>query len=749
MTQGFDDDQTRSFATLTAGTRVSHYEIISKIGAGGMGEVYLAEDSQLDRKVALKFLSFHLSQDETSRARFTREAKAAAKLDHPNIVPVYEVGGYKGRPFFAMAYIAGQSLREVIKKGKLSIAEAIELTMQICRGLHKAHEFGVVHRDIKPGNIIIDKEQRARILDFGLATVSGEEKLTKTGSTLGTLAYMSPEQAKGSEVDHRSDLFSLGIVMYELVAARTPFKRETDVATIHAIVNEEPEPLARYKSDVLPELQRIVSKCLAKNPNERYQTSADLMADLRLLDRTATSEQHGTSGRVATLEPSIAVLPFTNMSADQENEYFADGLTEELLNVLARNPELKVIGRTSSFAFKGKQEDLRDTGQKLGVGTLLKGSIRKAGNRVRITAQLVNAVDGFHLWSESYDRVLDDIFAVQDDIAQSVATAMNVTLLGKSAVKRTSNPESYELVLRANQSSQQITKSAVGVAADLYQKAIDLDPDNAQAWAGLARAFATQAAYVYDDVQESYRRSKKAAQNALALDDAQPEAYEVMGWIRTSFEYHFDEAGIAFRKAYSLAPNNSRIVSSLSLHEGLLGRFEESLCLSKLSVELDPLNPETHLSHGRVLTWANRFDEARGALNRALELSPNITSANLLLSWTYLLQGKLDEALESIEKEESAGRRYCGLAMVYHAMGKKEESNRALAEFLLCGDQWGFQFAAVYAYRDEHDKAFEWLEKSVALRDAGIPWAYRSQFLKNLHADSRWPVFLKKIGFFG
>ncbi|MCH7691764.1 MAG: protein kinase, partial [candidate division Zixibacteria bacterium] len=512
-----DNDKTQTHVVLSQGTMVEHYRIIEKIGAGGMGEVYLAEDTKLDRKVALKFLPSHIAQDADVRTRFTREAKAVAKLDHPNIVTIHEVGEFNGQPFFAMQFIDGKTLQHYCKEEPLSVSQIVNLIMQISDGLGNAHAAGIIHRDIKSANIIVDQEFRPKILDFGLATVQGGDALTKAGSTLGTVAYMSPEQARGSKVDHRSDLFSLGIVMYELIAGRTPFKRTNDTGTMHAIINENPEPLARYKSDVPPELQRIVTKCLAKNANERYQSTADIAVDLRILDRITASGEHEISGQTAASQTSIAVLPFANMSADPENEYFADGLTEELLNVLAKNPELKVIGRTSSFAFKGKQEDLREIGKKLGVGTILEGSVRKAGNRVRITVQLVKTSDGFHLWSETYDKVLEDIFAVQDEIAGAVANALDVTLLGKSATKQTNNPESYALVLRAKQSAQQMTKSAIGLAANLFQKAIDLDPDNAQAWAGLTQAFVNQAGYGYEDVQEAYRRAKKAAQQALAL----------------------------------------------------------------------------------------------------------------------------------------------------------------------------------------------------------------------------------------
>ena len=417
-----------------------------------------------------------------------------------------------------------------------------------------------------------------------------------------------------------------------------------------------------------------------------------------------------------------------------------------MLNALAKNPELKVSGRTSSFAFKGKKEDLRGIGQKLGVGTLLEGSVRKAGNRVRITAQLVNTVDGFHLWSETYDRVLDDIFAVQDEIAKSVTAAMNVTLLGKTVSKRPPNPESFALVLRANQSAQQMNKSGLGVAINIYQKAIELDPDNARAWAGLARTLAIQVAYGHANYNETYSRSKEAAQKALALDETLPEAHQAMAFILGALEMKFDECGVAYRKAYALAPNDSQIVSSLSIYEGISGRFEKALRLSKLAVELDPLNPETHRYYGNILFWTGQLDKAGDVIKRALEMSPDMAAAHLNLGWVLIFQGKLDEALTEIKMEKLDGYRNCGLAMVYHAMGRKQESDSAFEDLLANGDHWGFQTACVYAYREECDKAFEWLEKSFTLRDAGIPITRVHPCLKNLHSDPRWPEFIKKIG---
>ncbi|MCH9032657.1 MAG: protein kinase, partial [candidate division Zixibacteria bacterium] len=429
-----NDDNTQSFVPLTAGTKISHYEIISKIGAGGMGEVYLAEDSQLDRKVALKFLPSHLSEDESSRARFTREAKAAAKLDHPNIVPVYEVGEFQGRPFFAMANIEGQTLREVIKQGKLSVSEAVNLTMQICEGLNEAHAAGVVHRDIKPANIIIDKNGKPRLLDFGLATVAGQEKLTKTGSTLGTAGYMSPEQVQGQKADHRSDLFSVGVVLYEMITGQTPFDAEHEAAIHYNIINETPEPLARFKSGVSAELQRIIDKALDKNTGTRYQTATGMLADLRRLKADATSHKRSTHSlwagatvivlvvgavlysfwpKGAPMEEDstgikmLAVLPFENLGS-AEDEYFADGITDEITSRLAKLSGLGVISRTSSMQYKKTDKSLQQIGAELGVSYILEGTILwdKTGDtdRVRIIPQLIQVSDDRHLWSESYQR---------------------------------------------------------------------------------------------------------------------------------------------------------------------------------------------------------------------------------------------------------------------------------------------------------------------------------------------------------
>ncbi|MFZ1683802.1 MAG: protein kinase [Candidatus Zixiibacteriota bacterium] len=741
-----DDDVTRTHIVLGKGTAVNHYLITEKIGAGGMGEVYLADDTKLNRQVALKFLPGHMAQNQEVRARFTREAQAVAKLDHPNIVTIYEVGEFNNRPFFAMQYISGKTLSSYSTENQLPITRIVGIALQIAEGLSRAHTSGVSHRDIKSANIIVDKEFRPKILDFGLASIQGSEMLTKAGSTLGTVAYMSPEQAQGGEIDYRSDLFSLGIVLYEMIAGRTPFKRNNDAATLHAIVSEAPEPLVRFKAEVTPELQRIVTKSLTKNPDERYQSAADLAADLRSVERMLAAGASGSSMKVATLQPSIAVLPFTNMSADPENEYFSDGLTEELLNMLAKNPALKVTGRTSSFAFKGKQEDLRTIGQKLGVQTLLEGSVRRAGARVRITAQLVNTADGFHLWSETYDRVLDDIFAVQDEIAGAVSKAMHVTLVGVSETKKAINPESYTLSLRAHQLVLQMTKEGLAVAVDLYKRAIDIDANNAAAWAGLGYAYGSRVAYGHTDYKVEHPLARAAAEKALALDDQSPEAHQTMCFVLGALELRIPEGLKEIRRAYELAPNSSAVVSGMATWELIFGNFDKAIKLATRGIELDPLNPWNRRELARMYACCDRWEDAREALLRAFEMSPEMTTLNFGLGLCAISTGKPEEAMEYLAKEKMAGYRLCGQAQASFMLGRKEDSDHQKAELIAQGEQWSFQIAMVCACRNEIDDAFEWLERGYAIRDSGMALTKVTRVFRPLHSDPRWPVLLKKIG---
>ncbi len=730
------------------GQTVSHYRILEKLGSGGMGEVFLAEDTELQRRVALKFLPRHFSVDANVRARFKREAQALAALNHPNIVTVFQVAEHQGQPFIAMEYVEGQPLKQLVASGDLGLERILDLAIQTAEGLASAHKAQIVHRDIKSDNILISAEGRAKIMDFGVATLRGTTRLTQEGSTVGTLAYMSPEQAQGKEVDARSDLFSLGVILYELCTGRLPFRADHDAALLYAVVHEEPEPLTRYTTKTTEPWQRMVSKCLAKSLEERYQSAPDLLADLKSLKRHMASERPSAqaTASAADKKPSIAVLPLANMSADPENEYFADGLSEELLNLLARNPQLKVTAMTSSFAFKGKQVDLREIGQKLGVGTILEGSVRKAGNRVRITAQLINVSDGFHLWSDTYDRVLDDVFAVQDDIAKAVAGALKVALLGARVSHYVHHPEAYRLYLQSRHFLLRHTRQDVETAVRLLKQAVELDPGDALIWAGLSWAYQTQEGYGTAELEKGYLTAKEAAARALELDDECVEGHRAIGVIKFIFEFDWLGSQHHLEKALSVEPSNARCLSSLAYLFLCSGRLDQALSLFERSIEIDPLAPGAYNNLGIARSSAGRSEEAVDAFLKVLELSPAFLGGRTRLGIQYLDLGQPLTALATIEQETEGGYRDYGLAIVYHAVGRSAESDAAYQSLRNRGEQWAYQLAIVSTYRGDREAGFHWLERAREAHDSGLTTVAVTPLLSDLHSDPRWPVFLRKLG---
>ena len=537
-----DNDRTQTHVVLSQGTMVGHYRIIEKIGAGGMGEAFLAEDTKLHRKVALKFLPTQYIADADFKTRFVREAEAMAKLNHPNIITIFEVSEFKSRPFFAMELVEGQSLRDLAKSKELSIDRIIELAIQVCDGLSAAHDKKIVHRDIKPSNIVIDAYGRPKILDFGLAAIQGAEHLTKTGSTLGTVQYMSPEQVQGQKVDHRSDLFSLGVVLYELISGRTPFEKDNESATLKAITQDNPEPLARYKADIPDELQRTVSKLLEKNPSLRYQHADGVVSDLKRMitptqssiaavsirrkkrwplwlgagaiaallvisgylisDRLPIGEKSGLVKSDETVwENSIAVLPLRDFSSSQDQEYFSDGMTDAIIGKLSGIKNLQVISMTSVMRYKNTDRDLKKIGYDLQVNTILEGSIQLEGDRLRVRVQLINAADDAHLWSQTYDRQLESIFDIQDDISRAIVDAMRVELVSGDTIaiarRYTQNIEAFSFYMRGRHLWAKRTEGDIRKAIEYYQKAIELDSYYALAYSGLADAWTVLPGYLY------------------------------------------------------------------------------------------------------------------------------------------------------------------------------------------------------------------------------------------------------------
>ena len=737
---------------LTSGHRLGSYEILGPLGAGGMGEVYRARDTKLGREVALKVLPETVAHDPQRLAGFEREARMAAGLNHPNIVVLHSIEEANGTRFITMELVEGEVLARQIAPGGLAVGRLLEIGIALADALVAAHGKGIVHRDLKPANIIVTRDGRVKVLDFGLAkiapgpmdagsrTASLDAPLTVSGQVVGTAPYMAPEQLRGEPVDVRSDLFALGIILYELAAGQRPFAGSTMVDVGTAILRDEPKPLQGIRSDLPRELAPIVARCLEKDPRPRYQTATELRRDLGLIqEKLQASRPDAGAG-----SPSIAVLPFVNMSRDEDNEYFSDGLSEELLNVLAKIPELKVTGRTSSFAFKGRQEDLREIGQKLGVATLLEGSVRKAGNRVRITAQLVKTSDGFHLWSETYDRVLDDIFAVQDDIARAVSEALHVRLLGQRKSTQ-STGESFELVLRGKHLLLQNTHAAIMRAIALFEEAIRKNPRDASAWAGLSQAHGYLVGF-YGAASENRRICREAADRALELDDSLMDAHAVKGVIVGYMDFRWDEGIAHTRRALALAPGASEPMLTLSQYLGFKGWLDEALDLARRAQALDPMNAQVHVNRARVEGWSSNLEAAHDACLRALELSPGMTALHSLVGMTLARLGRTEEGLAEIAKEGSLGYRLHAGAIAHHLRGEPEEVDALHAKLIELGDDWASQIAAIHALRGRVDEAFRWLERAYDLRDPGIGTITVLWHFQSLHSDPRWAPFVAKVG---
>jgi serine/threonine protein kinase len=502
---------------------ISHYKILEKLGGGDMGVVYKAQDLKLDRPVALKFLPPDLTRDDEAKERFVHEARAASKLQHNNICAIHEIDETEdGQIFISMDCYEGETLKEKIKRGPLDIDKAVDIAIQIAMGLEKAHQKEIVHRDMKPANVLITEDGVVKILDFGLAKLTDRTKITKTCTTVGTVAYMSPEQTRGDDVDCRSDIWSLGVVLYEMISGRLPFKGEHEQAVIYSILNEEIESLTDLKNGVPLELKRIVGKALIKKPDERYQNIKQILVDLKSLGDEIKSWTLKSTESETKQVPSIAVLPFVDMSPEKDQEYFCDGMAEEIINALSHIENLHVISRTSVFVFKGMQMDVRQIGKKLDVEILLEGSVRKAENRLRITVQLVKVSDGFHLWSERYDRDIKDVFAIQDEIAQNIVQSLKLKLSQKE--KRvlekvaTKDFQAYDYYLRGRKFFYRADRKSVALALDMFSKAIKRDSGYALAYAGIADCHSWLFMYL-ESTKENLKQAINASEKALEIDN--------------------------------------------------------------------------------------------------------------------------------------------------------------------------------------------------------------------------------------
>jgi serine/threonine protein kinase/tetratricopeptide (TPR) repeat protein len=632
------------------GQSISHYRILEKLGEGGMGVVYRAEDTKLRRIVALKFLPPHATEN---RERFLREAQAAASLNHPNICTIFEVD--EEHNFIAMESIEGPSVKEKIEIRPLPLEEALNIAIQACTGLQAAHEKGIVHRDIKPANLMLTAQGQVKVMDFGLAQIGDRTRLTKTGASIGTPAYMSPEQTQGQPADRRTDIWSIGVVLFEMLTGRLPFAGQTEQAISFGIVYTQPEPVTALRSGLPVELDRIVAKALAKSPEERYQNPADVIVDLR---SAATSRPTAHVGNVSQSQPSIAVLPFANMSADKENEYFGDGLAEEIINVLAHVPSMKVTARTSSFFFRGTDVEFREIGRRLNVEHILEGSVRRAGNRIRVTAQLVKVRDGFHLWSERYDRELTDIFAIQDEITHAIAAALQTKLSPETAPVRRYVPalRAYEAYLKARDLwFSGARPELLPRFKELLERAIELDPKFGLAHSFLGIYYTMQANLSLKLAREVVPLALAAEQAALRVDPSLAEAHAILAVCIGGYEYDWARAEQHWRLAMAREPASRDVRFWYGNHHLLpVGRTAEALDAMEWGLQGDPLNLMYRWLLARGLRLAGRLDDAEAELRAVLEIDENYPHALAMRGSICAQQGRFEEALTVTRKANNA-----------------------------------------------------------------------------------------------
>ena len=658
------------------GSKILHYRILQEIGAGGMGIVYLAEDEKLHRRVALKFLAKSIQDDPAARDRLMREARAASALNHPNIVGMHAIEATDDHVFIVMEYVEGESLHKLVKAGKITWQHALEIAPQILSALATAHDAGVVHRDIKSDNILLTSKGQAKVLDFGLARGRDASlTVTRTGSSAGTPAYMSPEQVREEPVDERSDMFSFGVVFYEMLTGRMPFKGDHQAALAYSIVNETPVDIRKLNAQIPPALQPVVSKLLEKNPRERYASANAVLDDLRRVEaggRTASARKSrsalvtavvaavaiiaavwvvrnrtGGESSAASGDPErkmLAVLPFENLGPT-EHQYFADGITEEITTQLAKLSDLGVISRTSAMKYKDSDKSLRAIGQELGVDYVLEGSVRwdKAGdqNNVRITTQLIRIDDDTHLWADNFDRVYDQIFALQSEIAQKVASALDVTLLEPEraalAAKPTKNLDAYDLYLRGRAQYETADEpNDRDAALGMIEQAVALDSTFARAQAYLARTYSNQ---YFNHIHDDLPRVKQA--RAAALAAARHTANQPAGSIAMGYYYYYadrdyDRAIAEFEKAAKLQPNDVDVLEAIAYVQRRQGKWEESVKNLERAIELDPENTNRIINLAQTLGYMRRFEEAETWIKRGLEKAPGSLEFNAYLAGSKL-----------------------------------------------------------------------------------------------------------------
>lgn len=734
-----------------------------------MGEVYKAEDTRLDRFVALKFLPKEMSSNRDALERFKREAKAASSLNHENICIIHDVGECEEGPFIVMEYLEGETLKHRIENKPFKSDELLDLAIQIAEGLEAAHKKSIVHRDIKPANIFLTHNGRIKILDFGVAKLAAKkneslevlelssastlgpsvENLTKAGITVGTISYMSPEQARGEELDARTDLFSFGAVLYEMATGHRAFPGNTAAVIFDSILHKSPDRPSRFNADLPNELQQIIEKAMEKDRNLRYQSAAEVHVDLQRLKRLPHSEI-----KSVTKHPySIAVLPFVDMSPEKDQEYFCDGVAEELINALTKIKGLQVASRTSSFQFKGKADDVSRIGEKLNVETLLEGSVRKAGKKLRITAQLIKTTDGYHLWSEKYDREMEDVFAIQDEIARTIVNMLKVQLgvqSGSLIQPHSTDIEAYNLFLKGRYYWNKRTTETLKKSVEYFELAIDRDPAYALAYAGLADSYGVLGYQEAMRPRDVMPKAKSAAAKALEINETLAEAHASLGYARMHYDYDWAGAESEYKRSIELNAAYPTCHHWYALLLAAMERSEESIAQIKLAQGLDPLSLIINAVHGYTLYFAREYDQAIDQCLKALELDQKFGVTRWILGHAYEQKGMFNEAIKQFQEtvNQSGDIALGCLGHVYAVAGEKDTALKIandLEERSLSTYVSPYYCGLVYAGLGDNNLAFEWLERAFDQHSSPLMYLRVEPQLDSLRNDPRFDQLLNRL----